>query len=325
MMRVLSGVQTSGILHVGNYFGAIRQFVELQEQHQCYYFLADLHSLTTVHDGAAFRRFSDEVAAGFLALGLDPQRSVVYRQSDIPEITELAWILSTVTSMGLLQRCHSYKDKVAQGVVPNHGLFAYPVLMAADILVVNADLVPVGRDQKQHLEVTRDVAGTFHEVYGREVFTLPDPLILDDVAVVPGVDGQKMSKSYGNTIDIFAPDKDVKKRIMSVVTDSTAVEAPKPKDSSPLYQLLKVFAPAADRPWIENAFDEGGTGYGTMKKRLLGYFHETFDEARQRYTELISDRAELDRILADGAARAREVIVPLVNEVRETVGLTRRE
>jgi tryptophanyl-tRNA synthetase len=323
-MRVLSGVQTSGILHVGNYFGAIRQFVELQAAHECYYFLADLHSLTTVHDGAAFRRFSDEVAAGFLALGLDPEHSVVYRQSDIPEITELAWILSTVTSMGLLQRCHSYKDKLAQGVVPNHGLFAYPVLMAADILIVNADLVPVGRDQKQHLEVARDIAGTFHETYGREVFTLPDPLILDDVAVVPGVDGRKMSKSYGNTIDIFAPDNQVKKRVMSVVTDSTPVEAPKPKADNPLYDLLKVFAPEEDRAWVEAAFDEGGTGYGTMKKRLLGYFHDTFADARQRYAELIGDRAELDRRLADGAKRARQVIVPLVDEVRETVGLARR-
>ena len=323
-MRVLSGVQTSGILHVGNYFGAIRQFVELQQEHQCFYFLADLHSLTTVQDGEAFRRYSDEVAAGFLALGLDPERSVVYRQSDIPEITELAWILSTVTSMGLLQRCHSYKDKVAQGLVPNHGLFAYPVLMAADILIVNADLVPVGRDQKQHLEVTRDVAGTFHETYGREVFTLPDPLILDEVAVVPGVDGRKMSKSYGNTVDIFASDKQVKKRIMSVVTDSTPVDDPKPKGENPLYHLLRVFLPEDERAWVDEAFDQGGTGYGTMKKRLLAAFHDTFGDARARYNELIADSAELERTLANGAERAREVIVPLVDEVRATVGLSRR-
>ncbi len=320
-MRVLSGVQPSGTLHIGNYFGAIRQFIELQNEHECFYFLADLHALTTVQDPDRMRALVRELAAGYLALGLDPERSVIYRQSDIPEIPELTWYLSTVTSMGLLQRCHSFKDKVAQGVVPNHGLFAYPVLMAADILIVRSDLVPVGKDQKQHLEVTRDIAASFHATYGKEVFTLPEPMIQDEVAVVPGIDGQKMSKSYGNTIDIFGPEKPIRKRIMSLVTDSTPVEEPKPKDGSALYQLLKIFAPAGERAWVERAFSEGGVGYGDMKKRLFEYFLATFGEARTRYDELVADRAEVDRILLAGADRANQTVAPLMDDVRKAVGI----
>ncbi len=320
-MRVLSGVQPSGILHIGNYFGAIRQFVQLQAEHQCFYFLADLHALTTVHDADRMRGLVRDLATGFLALGLDPGRSVVYRQSDIPEVSELAWYLSTATSMGLLQRCHSFKDKTSQGVTPSHGLFAYPVLMAADILIVDADLVPVGKDQKQHLEVTRDVATNFHTTYGREVFTLPDPLILDEVAVVPGVDGRKMSKSYGNTIDLFGPEKATRKRIMSVVTDSTPVEAPKPTADNALYQLLKLFAPEGDREWVERAFREGGTGYGDMKKRLFEYFMATFGPARQRFAELSADPGEVERVLAGGAERARAAMAPLMYRVRHAVGI----
>jgi tryptophanyl-tRNA synthetase len=320
-MRVLSGVQPSGDLHIGNYFGAIRQFVQLQEDHECFYFLADLHALTTVQDAERMRRLVLELTAGYLALGLDPVRSVIYRQSDIPEIPELAWYLSTVTSMGLLQRCHSFKDKVAQGVVPNHALFAYPVLMAADILIVNSDLVPVGKDQKQHLEVTRDIATSFHATYGAEVFTLPEPIIHADVAVIPGVDGQKMSKSYGNTIDLFASEKATRKRIMSIVTDSTPVEEPKPTQGSALYHLLKVFAPAEERAAVEQAFAEGGTGYGELKKKLVGYFLETFGEPRARYAELAEDPGEVERILVQGAAKARETVVPLMHEVRRAVGI----
>ena len=320
-MRVLSGVQPSGTLHIGNYFGAIRQFVGLQDEHECYYFLADLHALTTVQDADRMRTLVRELAAGYLALGLDPERSVIYRQSDLPEVTELSWYLSTVASMGLLQRCHSFKDKVAQGVVPNHGLFAYPVLMAADILIVRSDLVPVGKDQKQHLEVTRDVAASFHAVYGKEVFTLPKPLSQDEVAVVPGIDGQKMSKSYGNTIDIFGPEKPIRKRIMSLVTDSTPVEDPKPTEGSALYQLLKIFAPADERAWVERAFAEGGVGYGDMKKKLFEYFLSTFGDARSRYDELMGDPAEVERILAAGAERARETVAPLMADVRRAVGI----
>ncbi len=320
-MRVLSGVQPSGILHIGNYFGAIRQFIELQDENDCFYFLADLHALTTVHDPDALRRHTRELATAFLALGLDPGKAVLYRQSDIVEIPELTWILSTVTSMGLLQRCHSYKDKVSQGIVPSHGLFAYPVLMAADILIVRSDLVPVGKDQKQHLEVTRDVAASFHARYGEEVFTLPEPIILEEVAVVPGVDGRKMSKSYGNTIDIFGPEKAIRKRIMSMVTDSTPVEAPKPKEGSGLYALLKLFAPPQEKEWVERAFDEGGIGYGEMKKRLFEWYMETFGDARRRYDELIAEPGEVERVLEDGARRAREVVAPLMTTVRRLVGL----
>ncbi|MFV2072491.1 MAG: tryptophan--tRNA ligase [Thermoanaerobaculales bacterium] len=321
-MRVLSGVQPSGTPHIGNYFGAIRQFVRLQEERESYYFLADLHALTTVQDADRVRRLVRELAGGFLALGLDPGKSVLYRQSDVPEIPELTWYLSTVTSMGLLQRCHSFKDKVSQGVVPSHGLFAYPVLMAADILIVKSDVVPIGKDQKQHLEVTRDIAASFHAVYGEEVFTLPEPLILEDVAVVPGVDGRKMSKSYGNTIDIFGPEKAIRKKIMSIVTDSTPVEDPKPTKDNALYELLKLFAPdEAELEWVESAFREGGVGYGDMKKRLFEYYLQTFGLARARYGELQNDPAELDRVLAVGAAKAREIAAPLMDQVRRAVGI----
>ncbi len=321
-MRVLSGVQPSGNLHIGNFFGAIRQFLRLQEERECYYFLADLHALTTVQDPERFRGLVRDLATGFLALGLDPSRSVIYRQSDLPEVTELSWYLSTVTSMGLLQRCHSFKDKVAQGVVPSHGLFAYPVLMAADILIVKSDLVPVGKDQKQHLEVTRDVASSFHSVYGSEVFSLPEPLILDDVAVVPGVDGRKMSKSYENTIDIFGPEKPIRKKIMSIVTDSTPVEEPKPTEDNALYDLLKLFAPDdSERAWVDSAFSEGGVGYGDMKKRLFDFYLATFSEARARYEELKDDPAEVERILAAGAETARETAAPLMDDIRQIVGI----
>jgi len=321
-MRVLSGVQPSGDLHIGNYFGAIRQFLSLQEEHECYYFLADLHALTTVQDAGRFGDLVHDLATGFLALGLDPARSVIYRQSDLPEIPELSWYLSTVTSMGLLQRCTSFKDKVAQGVVPSHGLFSYPVLMAADILIVKSDQVPVGKDQKQHLEVTRDIAASFHATYGKDVFVLPEPLILDEVAVVPGVDGRKMSKSYGNTIEIFGPEKPIRKKIMSIVTDSTPVEDPKPTEDNALYHLLKLFAPDEnEKEWVETAFREGGVGYGDMKKRLFEYYLQTFGAARSRYEELRSDPAEVERILVAGAKEARETAAPLVEEVRHAVGI----
>jgi tryptophanyl-tRNA synthetase len=321
-MRVLSGVQPSGNLHVGNFFGAVRQFLRMQEEHESFYFLADLHALTTVQDPNRLRTLVRDLATGYLALGLDPSRSVLYRQSDLPEVTELSWYLSTVTSMGLLQRCHSFKDKVAQGVVPNHGLFAYPVLMAADILIVKSDMVPVGKDQKQHLEVTRDIAASFHNVYGTEVFVLPEPLILDHVAVVPGIDGRKMSKSYENAIEIFGPEKPIRKKIMSIVTDSTPVEDPKPTEGNALYQLLKIFAPdASEAAWIESAFAEGGVGYGEMKKRLFEYYVATFSAARARYEELRQDPAEVDRVLAAGAEKARETVAPLMDEVRSVVGI----
>ena len=322
-MRILSGVQPSGKLHIGNYFGAIRQFVQLQADasNDCYYFVADMHAMTTIKDGAVLRDNTFRVAADFIALGLDPERSVLYRQSDVPEVAELAWMLSSVTPMGLLQRGHSYKDKVAKGITPNHGLFAYPVLMAADILIVRADRVPVGRDQKQHLEMTRDIAAAFNQTYGREVLRIPEELILPEVAVVPGLDGQKMSKSYGNTLEIFAPEAELKKRVMSIVTDSTPVADPKPTRGNTLYALLKVFTPGDSWPETKKLFTEGGTGYGEIKKRLLGLILDTFRDARGRRERLDRDPGYVEDVLRDGRDRAREVIASVMADCRRVSGL----
>lgn len=322
-MRILSGVQPSGNLHIGNYFGAIRQFVSLQDDpaNECYYFLADLHAMTTIKDGDELRRLSLSVATEYIALGLDPARSVLYRQSDILEITELAWMLSTVTPMGLLQRGHSYKDKIAKGITPNHGLFAYPVLMAADILIVRADKVPVGKDQKQHLEMTRDIAGAFNQTYGAGLLRIPEELILPEVAVVPGIDGQKMSKSYGNTIDIFAPENELRKRIMSIVTDSTPVSEPKPTRGNSLYALLKLFTPSEAWPDTRRKFTEGGTGYGELKKTLLGLVLERFGAARRRREELLRDPGYVQQVLRDGRERAMAVISEVMTDCRRAVGL----
>jgi len=322
-MRILSGVQPSGNLHIGNYFGAIRQFVELQQEaaNQCYYFIADLHAMTTIRDGAELRANSRLVATDFLALGLDPNRSILYRQSDVPEVAELAWMLSTVTPMGLLQRGHSFKDKTSKGIAPSHGLFAYPVLMAADILIVHADRVPVGKDQKQHLEMTRDIASAFNQAYGAELLRVPEELILPEVAVVPGIDGKKMSKSYGNTLEIFAPEKALKKRVMSVVTDSTPVEEPKPTKDNALYSLVKLFAPEDEWPTMKAWFTQGGTGYGEIKKRLLGLILDTFGEARRRREELLADPSYVEGVLRDGRERAMEVIGGVMRECRRACGL----
>ncbi|MFI5143286.1 MAG: tryptophan--tRNA ligase [Thermoanaerobaculales bacterium] len=322
-MRILSGVQPSGKLHIGNYFGAIRQFVALQNEpgNEGYYFVADLHAMTTIRDGAELRDNSFRVAADYLALGLDPQRSVLYRQSDLPEVAELAWMLSTVTPMGLLQRGHSYKDKVAKGISPNHGLFAYPVLMAADILIVRADKVPVGRDQKQHLEMTRDIAAAFNQAYGATLLRVPEALILPEAAVVPGIDGQKMSKSYGNTLEIFAPEPELKKRVMSIVTDSTPVTEPKPTRGNTLYALLKLFTPPQDWAQTKRLFSEGGTGYGEIKKRLLGLILDTFRDARVRREQLERDHSLVHDVLRAGCERAQAVIGRVMADCRRASGL----
>ncbi|NWF99814.1 MAG: tryptophan--tRNA ligase [Thermoanaerobaculaceae bacterium] len=323
-MRILSGVQPSGNLHIGNYFGAIRQFVRMQEEAaECFFFVADLHAMTTIHNGEELREKAFLVAVDFLSLGLDPARSVIYRQSDVPEVTELAWMLSTVTPMGLLQRGHSYKDKVAKGIAPSHGLFAYPVLMAADILIVRADKVPVGKDQKQHLEMTRDIAAAFNQQYGAGLLTIPEEYILPDVAVVPGIDGQKMSKSYGNTLEIFAPENELRKRVMSIVTDSTPVEAPKPTRGNTLYALLKLFTPPAEWPATKRCFTEGGTGYGELKKRLFGLILDTFREARRRREELLRDRGYVEAVLRDGRDRAKAVIDGVMTDCRRACGIGR--
>jgi tryptophanyl-tRNA synthetase len=319
-VRILSGIQTSGTLHIGNYFGALRQHVALQEQGKAVYFLADYHSMTSVRDAAERRGFAREMALDYLACGLDPERAILYRQSDLPETCELAWILSTVTPMGLLQRAHSYKDKVAQGLQPDHGLFAYPVLMAADILQVNPDGVPVGQDQKQHLEMARDMAQRFNHTYGVEVFGLPEPLIEEAVAVVPGTDGRKMSKTYGNTIEMFAAKKATKKAVMGIVTDSTPVESPK-KTDTPVFQLWSLFASEAEREEMFERARAGGLGYGDVKKDLLARLQAYFEPMRERREALAARPDEVEDVLADGVRRARVIAEPVFAAVREAAGL----
>lgn len=318
-MRVLSGVQPTGKLHIGNYFGAIRQYVALQEEHEGYYFMADYHALTTVHDGALLRQQTLDIAADFLALGLDPAKALIFKQSSIPEVCELSWILSTICPMGLLERCHAYKDKVSQGIPADHGLFAYPVLMAADILIYNSNLVPVGQDQKQHIEVTRDLADRFNFMYG-ETLTLPEPYILEHTAVVPGLDGRKMSKSYDNTIGIFDPDNVVKKKIMGIVTDSTPVEAPKDPTNNTIFQLYSLFATPEQKLAMEESFRAGGTGYGEYKKQLLASFMEYFGQQRQRRAELAQDPGYVEDVLVEGAKKARVVARETLDRVRTAVG-----
>ena len=319
-MRILSGIQPSGTLHLGNYFGMMKPAIELQEKGEAYYFIADFHALTTVHDGSALRANVRELAIDFLACGLNPEKAVFFRQSDVPAVTELSWILSTVTPMGLLERCHSFKDKTARGLAATHGLFAYPVLMAADILIYDSDLVPVGRDQKQHLEVTRDIAVKINETYG-PIFKLPEPSIREDTAVVPGLDGAKMSKSYGNTIEIFAPENALKKKIMGIKTDSTPVESPKSTENSSILGLYKLVASKSDYQTMESEFLRGGTGYGDFKKRLFGAVWDYFAPFSIRREEILQDPAYVDRVLAEGAEKARGVSDGVMQRVRAAVGL----
>ncbi len=319
-MKVLSGIQPSGELHLGNYFGAIRQYVRMQEEHDCFFFVANYHALTSLRDAPRLRRLSVDVVMDYLALGLKPERVAIFLQSDLPEVCELAWILSTVTPMGLLQRCHAYKDKVAQGLPSDHGLFAYPVLMAADILIHQTGLVPVGQDQKQHVEVCRDIGERFNALFG-ETFKLPEPFILSDVAIVPGTDGRKMSKSYGNTLRMFEPESVLKKKIMGIQTDSTPVEAPKDPDKDNLFALVKLLASDAERAEIEQRYRQGGIGYGEVKKRLLAMFLEYFKEARLRREELEKDPARVQRVLAEGAAKARASATQTLKAARAAVGL----
>jgi tryptophanyl-tRNA synthetase len=320
-MRILTGLQPSGKLHVGNYFGAMEPAVRLQEQGEAFYFIADYHAMTSSQDPAALRENVRELAIDFLACGLDPQRAVFFRQSAVPEVNELAWILSTICPMSLLAKCHSYKDKIAQGIAPNHGLFAYPVLMAADILLYDSNQVPVGKDQKQHLEVTRDLAVKLNEAYGENTAILPDPIIRDDTAVVIGLDGRKMSKSYGNTLPIFGEEKPLRKAIMRIVTDSTPVEVPKPTDNSIILALYKLFASEADYESMVADHQLGGVGYGDFKKRLADAYWEFFAPMRQRRAEILADSGYVDRVLADGAARAREEASKVLGRVRRAVGL----
>jgi len=319
-MRILSGIQPSGTPHLGNYFGMMKPAIELQERGEAYYFIADFHALTTVQNAAALRANVHELALDFLACGLDPARSVFFRQSDVPQVAELAWILSTVTPMGLLERCHSFKDKTSRGIAPSHGLFAYPVLMAADILIYDSDIVPVGRDQKQHLEVTRDIAIKMNEIFG-SIFKLPEPAIQESTAVVPGLDGAKMSKSYHNTIDLFAPENVLRKKIMGIKTDSTPVEEPKPMEGSVILALHKLVASEVDHLAMENDFRVGGAGYGDLKKRLFGAVWEYFAPFRAKRVELEADPGHVEKILGAGAEKAAAVADGVMRRVRNAVGI----
>ena len=319
-MRILSGVQPSGKLHIGNYFGAIRQYVALQSEHDGFYFMANYHALTTVHDGPTLRQQTNEIAADFLALGLDPARATIFRQSDIPEVCELTWVLSCICPMGLLERCHAYKDKVQQGIPAEHGLFAYPVLMAADILIYGSDVVPVGKDQKQHVEVTRDIALRFNNQYG-EVFKIPEERIREEVAVVPGLDGQKMSKSYGNTIELFGPEKETRKKFMRIVTDSKGVDDAKDPATCSIFALHKLFATAAQSADLAARYRAGGLAYGFAKQELYELFMEQFAKFRQRREEILADPGHVDAVLRDGAAKARATAEAMMGKVRQAVGL----
>jgi tryptophanyl-tRNA synthetase len=319
-MRILSGIQPSGVLHIGNYFGMMRPGIALQAEGEAFYFIADYHALTSLRDPKALRENSRRVALDFLACDLDPERAALFRQSDVPQVTELAWILATVAPMGLLERAHSYKDKVARGMTASAGLFNYPVLMAADILIYDSDIVPVGKDQKQHIEITRDLAVKMNETYG-EIFKLPEPQIQAATEVVPGIDGQKMSKSYHNNIDIFGDETETRKRVMSIVTDSTAVEAPKDPARSTVFQLYSLCATKNEIAEMRDRFQKGGTGYGDFKKELFEKLWEYFAPMRKRREEILADKSYIDDVLARGATRANDIANQVMRRVRAAVGL----
>ena len=325
-MRILSGIQPSGALHVGNYFGMMKPAIELQAQGEAYYFIANYHSMTSLFDAAQRRANTLDVALDFLACGLDPKKSVFFRQSDVPEVAELTWLLSTVTPMGLLERCHSYKDKKTKLAGDdmekvNHGLFAYPVLMAADILLYDSNVVPVGRDQKQHVEVTRDIAIKFNNQYG-ETFVIPEPRIRDEVAVVPGTEGQKMSKSYGNTIEIFGEEKPLRKKIMSIVMDSRTPQEPKPDaDKNIAIQLLKLVASAEVAKDLEDRLRAGGLGYGDLKKALFENYWNHFATARTKRAELAANLDYVNGVLREGAERAKAVARKVLQRAKLASGL----
>jgi tryptophanyl-tRNA synthetase len=324
-MRVLSGIQPSGALHIGNYFGAIRQYIALQEGHDAFYFVANYHALTSVRGAERLRTFVFDVLVDLLSLGIDPERATLFVQSDVPETTELAWLLTTVTPLSWLEKGVSYKDKIQQGLPAEHGLFAYPVLQAADILLYDADIVPVGQDQKQHLEITRDIAERFNSLYGggpdEPVFRLPEPYILDHVAVVPGLDGRKMSKSYGNTIEIFDTPATIRKKCKKIVTDSTPVEAPKNPETCPVFNLFRLFAPEDERLEAERRYRAGGVGYGEMKTRLAELISAAFAGPRERRAEWVAHPARVNEVRAAAAERARRAARSVLDRARAACGV----
>ncbi len=319
-MRILSGIQPSGKLHIGNYFGMMQTMISRMESSELYVFIVDLHALTSVREREKLATGTLEAAADFLALGLDPDKCIFWVQSDVPEVCELTWVLSTLTPMGLMERCHSYKDKVAKGIIASHGLFSYPILMAADILLYQSEQVPVGKDQKQHLEVARDIAQKFNNEYG-ETFVIPEPAISEKTATIPGLDGQKMSKSYDNTIPIFLEGKQLKKRVMAIETDATPVEDPKDPDTCNLYNILRHFATPERMAEIRDLYVNGGAAYGYLKLELLDLINDKFSAARERKKELLNDPEMIRQILRKGAEKAREKAVVTMDLVRDRVGL----
>ncbi len=319
-MRTLSGIQPSGSLHLGNYFGMMKKMIEYQESGELFCFIANYHAMSSLSDGKALAQGTLEAAANFLALGMDPEKSIFWVQSDVPEVQEFTWVLSNFTPMGLLERCHSYKDKVARGIGANHGLFAYPVLMAADILMFQSEKVPVGKDQKQHVEVTRDIAIKFNNEYG-DIFTLPEPVIDDEVATVPGLDGQKMSKSYGNTIDLFLEEKALRKQIMRIVTDATPVEDPKDPDKCNVFQIYRLFLDKEQQAQLRNRYQAGGLGYGEVKQELFETVRDFFAPFTERRNELLADKDGLRKTLAQGAEKARWAASKTLRKVRKKTGL----
>jgi tryptophanyl-tRNA synthetase len=320
-MRILSGIQPSGALHLGNYFGMMRPAIELQDKGEALYFIADYHSMTSLFDANERRKNTLDVALDFLACGLDPKKSVFFKQSDVPEVTELSWLLTTLTPVAMLENAHSYKDKIAKGIAPNHGILAYPVLMASDILIYDSNVVPVGKDQKQHVEMTRDIAIKFNSTYG-ETFIVPKEQIREDTAVVPGTDGDKMSKSYGNTIEIFGDEKAIRKKIMGITMDSRTSQEPKPDaDKNLAIQLLKLVAPPEVAKDFENRLRAGGLGYGDLKKALFENYWNYFAEARKKRAELAANLDYVNKILSDGAAKARSIAQKVLKRARQNVGL----
>ncbi len=320
-MRVLSGIQPTGRFHWGNYFGAIQQYIDLQHGNEAYYFIANLHALTTIRDRDRLKQLTLDAALDLLALGLNPEHATLFVQSDVPEVSELCWLLMTGCSMGLLERCHAYKDKKDKGLAADAGLFTYPVLMAADILAYDADIVPVGQDQVQHIEVTRDLAGSFNHQFGREVFVLPKPKTLSTAAKVPGTDGEKMSKSYNNTIEIFEPVAAMRKKVMRIATDSRPVDDPKEPDDDHLYQLFSLFSSEAQREEMAAQYRRGGFGYGSVKKALADAAQSYFAEARAKREELAANPQRVEEILAEGAARARKKAGDVLRRAQEACGV----
>ena len=320
-MKVLSGIQPTGRFHWGNYFGAIRQYIDLQDNEQAFYFIADYHALTTVREPEVLKGYVRDAALDLLALGLKPEQATLFRQSDVPEVTELTWLLMTVTQMHLLEKCHAYKDKKAKGIAADAGLFTYPVLMAADILLYDSDTVPVGLDQVQHIEVTRDIATRFNNIYGVEALKLPNAKVVESAAKVPGTDGEKMSKSYDNTIELFDTPKRIKKKINSVKTDSSGVDDPKKPETCAVFDLYKLFATEEQQAELAERYRAGGMGYGVAKGLVYEAATEHFAEARERREQLEQNPDTLEDILRDGATRARAVGREVLDRVRSACGL----